>query len=151
MRSSSLPFLHTQSKLFSSEQDLQASRSEFRSRLLSEVGRSPSEERKPTRALIHFQENLQGFTSFRSINSSRIEEILHSLKDMRSGSSNLGKVVKAEILFNKNQYARITEYCKERQASQREAAINRLAKLEPLPMKKEVKNFDPKEPVFSDR
>lgn len=58
---------------------------------------------------------------------------------MRSSSTNIGKIVKAEILFNKNQYARIEKYCEDKRKFEREAAINRLAKLEPLPMKKEVK------------
>jgi hypothetical protein len=71
-----------------------------------------------------------------------MDEILHSLKTMRSNSSNLGKVVKAEIIFNKNQYAKITQYCEDKRKSEREAAIIRLAKLEPLPMKKEVKKTD---------
>jgi hypothetical protein len=61
---------------------------------------------------------------------------------MRSASTNIGKIVKAEILFNKNQYAKIEKYCEDKRKIEREAAINRLAKLEPLPMKKEVKKTD---------
>ena len=94
-----------------------------------------SEQRKPTRSLIHFQENIEGFTSFRSINNNKIQEILGSLKGMKSASSNIGKMVKAEILFNKRQYAKIEEFCENKKKSQKEAAIVRLAKLEPLPMK----------------
>jgi hypothetical protein len=48
---------------------------------------------------------------------------------MRSNSTNIGKIVKAEILFNKNQYARIQKYCEDKRSSEREAALNRLAKL----------------------
>lgn len=40
-----------------------------------------------------------------------MDEILHSLKGMRTSSTNIGKLMKAEILFNKNQYARIEKYC----------------------------------------
>jgi hypothetical protein len=71
-----------------------------------------------------------------------MEEILHSLKGMRSPSTNISRLMKAEILFNKKQYARIEQYCHERRQSEREAAVSRLAKLEPLPMKKEVKKTD---------
>ena len=39
--------------------------------------------------------------SFKTINSSKTEDILQSLKGMRSSTTNLGKAVKAEILFNK--------------------------------------------------
>lgn len=39
--------------------------------------------------------------SFKTINSSKMEDILRSLKVMRSSTTNLGRAVKAEILFNK--------------------------------------------------
>lgn len=48
---------------------------------------------------------------------------------MRSSSTNLGRAVKAEILFNKKEYAKITDYCNYKKKSETEQAINRLAKL----------------------
>ena len=61
---------------------------------------------------------------------------------MQAAKTNLGRTVKAEILFNKGQYAKITEYCDRRRQSEREMVLGRLTKLEPLPMKKEVKKTE---------
>ena len=36
---------------------------------------------------------------------------------MKSASSNIGKIVKAEILFNKRQYAKIEEFCENKKKS----------------------------------
>ena len=52
---------------------------------------------------------------------------------------NFGHTVKAEILFNKKEYAKINNYCSSKRQSEREMVLSRLAKLEPLPMKKEIK------------
>lgn len=74
MRSdSSLPYLCADLKLFSSRQQLEASKNEFRSRINSDTSKSQQEDRKSQRPLIHFTENSEGFTSFRSINSTRID------------------------------------------------------------------------------
>jgi hypothetical protein len=43
-----------------------------------------------------------------------MEEILSSLKVMKTNSTNMDRTTKAEILFNKNQYSKITDYCNKR-------------------------------------
>jgi hypothetical protein len=48
---------------------------------------------------------------------------------MKASSTNLGRSVKAEILFNKKEYAKITDYCSYKKKTETEQAINRLAKL----------------------
>ena len=58
---------------------------------------------------------------------------------MRSTKTNIGHTVKAEILFNKRQYAKINNYCTNRRQSERQMVLSRLAKLQPLPMKKQIK------------
>jgi hypothetical protein len=39
---------------------------------------------------------------------------------MRSGRSNIGQSIKAEILFNKREYGKIQEYCGRRRQEERE-------------------------------
>ena len=98
MKSSvSLPSLLSESKLFSSEQELETARSEFKFRLTSDkAAPSSSEEQPPARrSLIHFKEDVEGFASFKTINTHRVDDILRSLKGMRSGKTNLGHTVKA--------------------------------------------------------
>ena len=70
-------------------------------RLSSDKAQSSSEEQPTRRSLIHFKEDLEGFSSFKHINSTKIDDILKSLKGMRASKTNLGHTVKAEILFNK--------------------------------------------------
>lgn len=58
---------------------------------------------------------------------------------MKTGSTNVDRTIKAEILFNKNQYSKINDYCNRRQKSERQYVLNKIAKLEPLSMKKNIK------------
>ena len=55
----------------------------------------------------------ESFTSFKKINKQEGKVILSELKNMRSRSTMLKPIIKAEILSNEQQYNKINKFCEE--------------------------------------